>query len=76
MADHRPDVFFRPVVFPQDFLGLFTMLVGKLLVIEVVDQADDPPFFFVFITLAGHIAHDPFDGQGMFDQAFGLVVFF
>jgi len=40
-----------------------------------VHKADDPPLFFIFTALARHVAHYPFDGQGMLDQALSLVEF-
>ena len=51
-----------------------TVLLGKLLVVEVVDQADDAPLLLVLAVLAGQVAHDRLDGSGVIDQRGALVV--
>src|SRR5271169_6216581 len=53
-------------------------MVGRLrpaLIIEVVNQAEDAPSLDVFSEPGGVMAHRGFDGQGVFQQGFGLGVF-
>ena len=47
-------------------------LAGPAVVIEVVDEADDTPFFLVVAELAGVSAHAGLDREGVLTQIFRL----
>jgi hypothetical protein len=76
MRQYGPDVFLRPPVLAENLGALVAVLLGKSLVVQVVDQADDSPFFFVFPPLPRKIPHDGLYRQGVFDEAVALVVLF
>jgi hypothetical protein len=75
VTDHGVNVLFRPVLGPEDFIALSAVLVRKLLVIQIMHEADDTPFFLVLPLFSGHVTHNPFHGEGMFNEALILVVF-
>jgi hypothetical protein len=50
------------------------VLIRKLFVIEIVDEANDSPFLLILAALSGNVAHHPFDGVGMLAQGFRLVI--
>jgi hypothetical protein len=50
------------------------VLIGKPLIIEVMDKTDDPPFLLVPTALPGNVAHHPFNGIGMLAQAIAFII--
>ena len=50
------------------------LLVGPALVVEVVEEAGEPPELLVLALEAGVVAHGGLDGQGVLAQAFLLRV--
>ena len=76
VADHGSDIFRGPVIVFEDFPGFFAMLIRKLFIIQIMNQADNAPFFFILTPFAGHIAHNAFHCHGMFYQAFVFIVLF
>jgi hypothetical protein len=74
MRDRGPDIFFRPSQFVKDLSGFGAMVVGKLFIVEIVNQADGPPFLIVLAPLPCDVAHHPFNRIGMLAKAIGLVI--
>ena len=50
------------------------MLFGILLIIQVVDQADDAPFFNILVKDPREVTHHGLYRKSMFDQAFALII--
>ena len=51
------------------------MLIGELLIVQIVQEACDPPGFLVFTVLAGEMAHARFDLEAVLDEGGIGVVF-
>ena len=65
---------FGPAALGEDFVAAVGMVFqrGPAVVVEIVDEADDRPFFFVLAELAGVGAHAGLDGERVFTQIFRL----
>jgi hypothetical protein len=44
------------------------LIVFSLVIIEIVNQADQPPVFYVLAKMLGHPAHTGFDRENMFQE--------
>lgn len=76
MGEYGVDVVGGVVALGEDFAGFCAVLGRELLVIEVVDEADEAPFFDIFVALAGEVSHGGFNGEGVLDGFVGVVEFF
>jgi hypothetical protein len=74
VRDSPSDIFLWPPLLLEDLSCLGAVLIGKLFIIEVMDQTDDPPLLLVLAPLPGDITHDPFDRIGMLAQAIAFVI--
>jgi hypothetical protein len=60
-----PDILYRPALFLKDHTGFGAVLLRELLVVEVMDQADDTPFLLVLPSLSSDVAHHCLYGIGV-----------
>ena len=74
MADHRPDILLRPSGLAQQLGAFPAVLLRELLVVQVVDQADDAPFLFILALFFRHVAHDGFNRKCVLYETFIRVV--
>jgi hypothetical protein len=59
---------------PEDLSRLGAVLIGKPLVIEVMDKANDSPLLLVLAALSADVTHHPFNGIGMLAQAIRFII--
>jgi hypothetical protein len=69
------NVFLGPVMCPEDFIALSAVLLWELLIIEIMHQTYDAPFFLVLPPLSGNVSQNPFNSEGMFNKALILIIF-
>ena len=74
VAHHGADIVLGKAGLAQDLGAPLAVLLGKLLVVDVVDQPDDAPFLLVLAELARVVAHDGLDGKRMAAETLGGVV--
>jgi hypothetical protein len=49
-------------------------LIGKLFIVEIMNQTDDPPLLLILAALPGNVSHHSFDGIGMLSQTVAPVM--
>ena len=68
VLENGADVLLGPSVAAEDLRGVTQMLVRVLLIIKIVDQADDAPHLVVRSSLACDVPHDGLDRQGVVEE--------
>ena len=75
MAVHGPDIYLVDSLLPHDLLSFVTVLLRKLLIIQIMQKAGHASDFLVLALQSGKVGHDCLHSQGVFLQSSGLGVF-
>jgi hypothetical protein len=74
MRDRCADILLWPSFLPEELTRFCAVLIGKLFIVEIMNQTDDPPLLLIPAALPGNVSHHSFDGIGMLSQTVALVI--